>query len=274
MPKLPNRSCQFWGPNRKTRATGFEVKPGEIVDTGFEVKTEKTVATSFETKVEKTVTTSVEAKLEKTVTTGFKAKSEKTVTTGFEAQPKNLRYSSPHARCRPHTVLLDLPIVRPPSTWPVRPSPILCTRSSTPATILIAVRHAAPATCISQDKQTWFFTRYKDKGKTTKMSCIRIQTSPSQWLITLKPRNWPLGLSISPWWVNWQQKAQTLKFESKTLWSTARRPKKLRKAQEGHLEEEKPATPINGMKSGKPKKRAKKSSKLENSTLPPKINSL
>jgi hypothetical protein len=31
--------------------------------------------------------------------------------------------------------------------------------------------------------------------------------------------------------------AQSLKFESKIPWSTVRRPKKLRKAQEGHLEE-------------------------------------
>jgi hypothetical protein len=64
-----------------------------------------------------------------------------------------------------------------------------------------------------------------------------------------------------------------LKFESKTSWSIARRPKKSRKGQEGHLEEREIATPIKGMKSGKPRKRAKKSSKSENST-PPEINSL
>jgi hypothetical protein len=39
-----------------------------------------------------------------------------------------------------------------------------------------------------------------------KLSQIRIQTLPSQWLITIKPWNWPLGFSISPWWVHWQQK--------------------------------------------------------------------
>jgi hypothetical protein len=37
----------------------------------------------------------------------------------------------------------------------------------------------------------------KDKGKTTEMSRIQIQTSPSQWLITIKPRNWPLRFSLS-----------------------------------------------------------------------------
>jgi hypothetical protein len=37
----------------------------------------------------------------------------------------------------------------------------------------------------------------------------------------------------------------------------ARRPKSQEKAQEGHLEEEKSTKPANGMKSGKPKKRAR-----------------
>jgi hypothetical protein len=54
-------------------------------------------------------------------------------------------------------------------------------------------------------------------------------------------------------------KAQSLKFESKTPWNTTRRPKKPRKAQEGHLEEGKLQKPANGMKSGKATKMAKKS---------------
>jgi hypothetical protein len=54
-------------------------------------------------------------------------------------------------------------------------------------------------------------------------------------------------------------KAQSLKFESKTPWSTARRPKKWRKAQEGHLEEGKPQKLATGMKSGKTKQNGKKS---------------
>jgi hypothetical protein len=90
-----------------------------------------------------------------------------------------------------------------------------------------------------------------------------------------------------PWWVHWQQKAHSLKFESKTQWGTARRPKSWRKAQEGHLEEVKPQKPANGKNSGKvkqhdkeelrkaqnKKKATKKSSKLKNSKLPLKSNS-
>jgi hypothetical protein len=52
-------------------------------------------------------------------------------------------------------------------------------------------------------------------------------------------------------------KAQSLKFESKTPCSTARRPKKPKKAQEGHLEEGKLQKPANGMKSGKAKQNGK-----------------
>jgi hypothetical protein len=53
-------------------------------------------------------------------------------------------------------------------------------------------------------------------------------------------------------------KAQSLKFEFKTPWRTDRRPKKPRKAQEGHLEEGKPQKLIKGMKSGKAKQNGKK----------------
>jgi hypothetical protein len=68
-----------------------------------------------------------------------------TVNLGFETQSRNLRSSSPCAWCRPHAVPRDISIARLPSTRPVQPSPILCTRSPTPAMILIAARHAAPA---------------------------------------------------------------------------------------------------------------------------------
>jgi hypothetical protein len=68
-------------------------------------------------------------------------------------------------------------------------------------------------------------------------------------------------------------KAQSLKFESKIPLSTARRPKKSRKAQEGHLKEGRPHKPTTGKKSGKAKqsgkeelKKAQKSKKNLKST--------
>jgi hypothetical protein len=97
----------------------------------------------------------------------------------------------------------------------------------------------------------------KEKGKTNKLSQIRIQASPSQWLITIKSTDWPLGFSISPLMSPLTTKIQSLKFESKTPWSTPRRPKKPRKAQEGHLEQEKPQKPTKGMKSGNFKQKGK-----------------
>jgi hypothetical protein len=60
-------------------------------------------------------------------------------------------------------------------------------------------------------------------------------------------------------------KAQSLKFESKAPWSTARRPKKPRKAQKGHLEEGKTAKASKWhekrQSQAKWQERAKKSSK-------------
>jgi hypothetical protein len=53
-------------------------------------------------------------------------------------------------------------------------------------------------------------------------------------------------------------KAQSLKFESKIPSSTARRPKKQRKAQEYHLEEGKPQKLTTDKKSGKAKQNGKK----------------
>jgi hypothetical protein len=69
----------------------------------------------------------------------------------------------------------------PTYAWP---SLVLYTRSPTPAMILIAVRHVAPATCTPRDKQTRFSTRVKDKGKTIESSRIWIQTMACLWLIT------------------------------------------------------------------------------------------
>jgi hypothetical protein len=50
----------------------------------------------------------------------------------------------------------------------VRSSPVLCIWSRTPATILIAARHAALATYTPQDKQTRFSNETRNKGKTIK----------------------------------------------------------------------------------------------------------
>jgi hypothetical protein len=178
----------FWASTKKLIAH-FEAKPGETVATSFEAKLEKTVGTGFEAKPDKTIATSFEvkpveivaagfdakppeiveagfeAKPPETDATGFEAKLAKTVDLGFEAQPRNPRSSSLRAWCRPHKAPLDLSIARPPSTRPVRSSPVLCTRSPTPATILIAAHHAAPATCTPRDKQTRFSKQNKEKRK-------------------------------------------------------------------------------------------------------------
>jgi hypothetical protein len=167
----------FWGPNHQTVAAGFEAQTG---------KPSTTLVLSLNQEI---ITTGFEAKPEKPIRVVLRPNHWQTVNLGFEAQPRNLRSSSPHSRCRPHTASPDLPIIRPPSTRLVWPSPVLCTRSPTPAMILVAANHATPATCTPRDKKMWFFKRTKDKGKTTELSQIQIETSPSQWLITIKPRS-------------------------------------------------------------------------------------
>jgi hypothetical protein len=94
-----------------------------------------------------------------------------TINLGFKVQPRNPRSSSPRARCRPHTAPPDLSIARPPSTRPVRPSPVLYTRSPTPAVILIAACHAAPA-------PTHHETRKHDSPNETKVKEKQNKTVP------------------------------------------------------------------------------------------------
>jgi hypothetical protein len=154
----------FWGSTKKL-TTDFEVKPGDTIATSFEAKLKKTVAAGFQAKLLETITTGFESKSAKTIQVVLRPNHSQTVDLGFKAQPRNTRSSSPRARCRPHTAPPDLSIAQPPSTWPVRPSPVLCTRSPTPATFLVTARHAALATCTPWDKQTWFSKRNKDKRK-------------------------------------------------------------------------------------------------------------
>jgi hypothetical protein len=126
----------------------------------------KTVRVVLRPNHSQTVTTSFEAKPVKTVGVVLRPNYSQTVDLGFEAQPRNLCSSSLRTRCRPHTAPPDLSITRPLSTRPVRPSLVLCTRSPTPAMILIAAHHATPATCTPGDKQTQFSERNKGKRKT------------------------------------------------------------------------------------------------------------
>jgi hypothetical protein len=160
----PNCRNRFWG---------------QTVATSFEVILEKTVATGFEAKLLETVTTGFEAKPVKTVQVVLRPNHSQTVDHGFEAQPRNTHSSFPRAWCRPHMTPPDLLTARPPSTRPVRPSLVLCIRSPTPTTILVAARHATPATCTPWDKQTWFSEWNKDKRK-TKRTYLRFEFKPCQ----------------------------------------------------------------------------------------------
>jgi hypothetical protein len=118
--------------------------------------------------------------------------------------------------------------------------------------VLVAARHATPATYTPRDKQTRFSERNKGKikikqnypGFEFKPHQVNDSSQSNQGIDHLVSQSPPLMSPLTT-------KAQSLKFESKIPWSTARRPKKLRKCQEGHLEEGKPQKPANSTKGGK-----------------------
>ncbi len=136
---------------------------------------------------------------------------------GFEAQPRNPRFWSPRARCRPHTAPPDLSTARHLSTRPVRPSPVLCTRSPTRATVLVAARHVAPTSCTPRDKQTRFSERTKDKEK-QKQNYPGFEFKPCQVNDSSQSNQVTVHLvsQSPPWWVHWQQKHK--------VWSSNPRP--------------------------------------------------
>jgi hypothetical protein len=142
----PNREKPLppvlWSNWRKSSAAGFEAKPAKTVAVGFEAKPLESVQVDL------------------------RPNHSQTVDLGFMAQLRNSRSSSPRARCRPHTAPPDLSTAQPPSIWPVQPSPVLCTRSPTPVTVLVATHHAAPSIGTPREKQTRFSKRNKDKRKT------------------------------------------------------------------------------------------------------------
>jgi hypothetical protein len=157
--KTKKPSWWFWGPNHQTVAAGF-------------AQTEKPKATDFE------------------------AKLGETIDLGFEAKLRNPRSPSPCGRCRPHTMSADLSIVQPLSThhvldhaWSSAPGLLLLPWSlSPPAISQLSPGHHETSKCDSPHEI--------DRGRTTEDSWIWIQTEASQWLITIKPRNWPLDFSV------------------------------------------------------------------------------
>jgi hypothetical protein len=140
----------------------------------------------------------------------------------------------------------------------VRLSPVLCTRSPTPATVLIAARHAAPTTCTPREKQTWFSKWNKDKRK-IKQNYPEFELKPCQ-INDSSQSNQETDHLVSqspPWWVNWQQKHKVWSSNPRSHEAQLEDPKRQKKAQECHLEEGNPQKPTEGMKSGKTKQNGK-----------------
>jgi hypothetical protein len=156
-PKSANQRCRFCGPSRETlHHLGFEAQPRNpppVLRPNQEKPLPPVLRPNWR-KLSPLVLRPNQRKLSQQV---LRPNHSQNVDLGFEAQPRNPQSSSPHARCRPHMAPPYLSTARPSSTQHVRPSPVLCTRSPTPATVLVAACYAAPATCTPRDKQMRFF---------------------------------------------------------------------------------------------------------------------
>jgi hypothetical protein len=140
-----------------------------------------------------------------------------------------------------------LAIEYPTCAWP---SPVLCTRSPTPATVRSNAHH----------KKRKRDSPNETKIKIKQLKCPGFKFKSRQVNDSSQSNQGTdhLIYQSPPWWVHWQQKAQCLKFESKTPWSATTRQKakngsrRSSKRRKNHRAKKR-------MKSGKPIKIAKKS---------------
>jgi hypothetical protein len=142
-PKSTNRSCRFWCPNRETVTLDFEAKQGETVTTGFEAKPLINSQPCFWGSIKKPALLVSTCMVQTT-----------------------------HSVIR----LLDHPTIEYPTCATI-PDPLH----------QVSYSYHDPCRCTpcrachmhTTREATRFSTWYKDKSKTTKISQIRIQTSPS-----------------------------------------------------------------------------------------------
>jgi hypothetical protein len=135
-------------------------------------------------------------------------------------------------------------------TYATIPDPLH--QSPNPAMILIAARHAAPATCTPWDKQTRFSKWNKDKRK-TKWNCPRFEFKPRQ--VNSSQSNQETDHLVSQSSLDESIDNKSTKFE---VWiQDLMKHEKPRKAQEDHLGEGKQQKPTKGTKSGKAKQNDK-----------------
>jgi hypothetical protein len=109
-----------------------------------------------------------------------------------------MRYSSPHARCRPHTASPDLSIV-----WPLRTRPVPDHRwSSAPGLLLLPRSLSLPAMShlsLAHDETSKRDSPHETKRKVKLPKCARFEFKPRQvnYSSHTKSRYWPLGFSTS-----------------------------------------------------------------------------
>jgi hypothetical protein len=112
--------------------------------------------------------------------------------------------------------------VYPTCAWPFL---ILCTRSPTPAMILVAAHDAAPVSCTPRVKQVRFSTWTKIKVKPPKLPGFKFKPKRVDYSSQSNQGTDHLISQSPPWWVHWQHKSTKFEFRIQDTWSTTRRPK-------------------------------------------------
>jgi hypothetical protein len=125
--------------------------------------------------------------------------------------------------------------------------------------ILVAARHAAPATCTPQDKQTWLSKWNKDKRK-TKQNYLKLEFKPRQ-VNDSSQSNQETDHLISqspPWRVHWQQKHKVWSSNLRPHEAQLEDPKSQEKLKKVILKKENRKNQQRARKAAKPCKMAKK----------------
>jgi hypothetical protein len=150
MPKSPKRSCRFWDPNQKIlHHLSFEAQPRNpppVLRPNQEIPSPSILRSNWR----------------KPSSPVLRLNHWQTVDLDFKTQPRNL------ATVRHAVHSVTRPLDRSTTEYSICAIiPGSLTRSPTPVTILINVRHVAPVICTPWDKQTRFSKWNKDKGSRT-----------------------------------------------------------------------------------------------------------
>jgi hypothetical protein len=204
-PKSSNRSCRFWHPNQKTLHHQFWGQTGRNRHHWFWGQTGRNRLSGFKVK---SLTNRP---------SGFEAKPLINRPSGFEAKPLTNRRLWFWCSTKKPTLLVSTCMVQSTHNVTLPPDRSV-TKYSTCATIPVPL-HLVSYSCHDPHCyppcRTYHLHTVRQINAILHMNKIKVVESAKYagfefkpWHVNdsshIKPRHWPLGFSISPWWVDWQ----------------------------------------------------------------------